>query len=298
MIGKLKIGELFFEVPRDHSDPSKGTLRLFARSAEKWETPVVPSNEVKQLPWLLYLQGGPGFGCRSPQNSGWVPLALDKGYKVLVLDQRGTGLSSTITAETLASIGNASNQAQYLKLFRADSIVKDCEAIRRAVTTDYPEDQRKWSILGQSFGGFCALNYLSRSPGGLREVFLTGGLPPLVSHPDLVYKHLFIKVMERSCAYYEKYIEDVARVKEIASHIEKEQISLPSGGKLTVSRLRQLGHAFGGLDTVHGLICRMAADLDQVGLFTRPTLDDFESRFSFDTHPIYAILHEPIYARG
>ena len=39
-------------------------------------------------------------------------------------------------------------------------------------------------MLGQSFGGFCVLNYLSRAPEGLAEAFFTGGLPPLDRHPD------------------------------------------------------------------------------------------------------------------
>lgn len=82
--------------------------------------------------------------------------------KVLFLDQRGTGLSSTVTAGTLARQGDAIKQAQYLKHFRADNIVRDCEAIRKRLTEDYPEDQRKWSIIGQSFGGFCAATYLSQ----------------------------------------------------------------------------------------------------------------------------------------
>lgn len=81
---------------------------------------------------------------------------------MLFLDQRGTGLSSTLTAGTLARQGDAIKQAEYLKNFRADSIVRDCEAIRDVLTQDYPTDQRRWSILGQSFGGFCAVTYLSK----------------------------------------------------------------------------------------------------------------------------------------
>ena len=81
---------------------------------------------------------------------------------MLFLDQRGTGLSSTLTAGTLARQGDAIKQAEYLKNFRADSIVRDCEAIRDVLTQDYPADQRRWSILGQSFGGFCAVTYLSK----------------------------------------------------------------------------------------------------------------------------------------
>lgn len=73
------------------------------------------------------------------------------------------GLSSTITTETLARRGDAKAQAEYLKLFRQDHSVKDCEAIRRCLTADWegPEERRKWSTLGQSYGGFVTLSYLS-----------------------------------------------------------------------------------------------------------------------------------------
>lgn len=71
-------------------------------------------------------------------------------------------MSSTITAGTLARQGDAIKQAEYLKHFRADNIVRDCEAIRLALTANYPENERKWSIIGQSFGGFCAVTYLSK----------------------------------------------------------------------------------------------------------------------------------------
>ena len=70
-------------------------------------------------------------------------------------------------------------------------LVKDCEAIRQQLLghKSSPED-RKWTILGQSFGGFCAINYLSFHYEGIQEVFLTGGLAPLVDQPDSVYEAL------------------------------------------------------------------------------------------------------------
>jgi alpha/beta hydrolase fold len=55
--------------------------------------------------------------------------------------------------------------------FRADSIVLDAELIRRELAGDRP-----WSVLGQSFGGFCTVTYLSFAPHGIREAFITGGL--------------------------------------------------------------------------------------------------------------------------
>jgi hypothetical protein len=52
---------------------------------------------------------------------------------------------------------------------RADSIISDAEVIRQVLV---PEDntQGRWSILGQSFGGFCAFTYLSMAPQGVRKV--------------------------------------------------------------------------------------------------------------------------------
>ena len=50
---------------------------------------------------------------------------------------------------------------------RADSIVRDAERVRQALV---PGDScgGKMAILGQSFGGFCCLSYLSFAPEGAR----------------------------------------------------------------------------------------------------------------------------------
>lgn len=69
--------------------------------------------------------------------------------------------------------------------------MRDCEAIRKLLLghKEKPEDQ-KWTLLGQSFGGFCAITYLSFHSEGIKEVFMTGGLAPLVNDPDAVYAAL------------------------------------------------------------------------------------------------------------
>ncbi|KAL4791010.1 Alpha/Beta hydrolase protein [Aspergillus venezuelensis] len=300
--GRLLVAELFFEVPLNYSKPGDGTLRLFARSVRRAVKPVDAGKDDKQspLPWLVYLQGGPGMGCRPPQEYGWVGAALDKGYQVLFLDQRGTGMSSTITAGTLALQGNAIKQAEYLKHFRADNIVRDCEAIRRCVTTDYPEDKRKWSIIGQSFGGFCAVTYLSLHPEGLAEAFLCGGLPPLVNGPDPVYSKTYEKVIERNKAYYGKFPEDVERVKKLVEYLKQNKVTVASG-TLVPERIQQFGIMFGmhgGLDSVHDIILRASNDLDMFGSLTQPTLIALDSYGGFDSNVIYAILHESIYCQG
>ncbi|KAJ5287395.1 Proline iminopeptidase [Penicillium angulare] len=301
--GKLRVSELFFDVPVDYSKPQDDTLRLFARSVSRFNKPVEPTKEESKQPWLVYLQGGPGFGCSAPQNYGWIEPVLNKGYQVLFLDQRGTGLSSTLTAATLARQGNAIQQAEYLKHFRADSIVRDCEAIRQYLTKDYPEDQKKWSVMGQSFGGFCAITYLSKFPEGLREAFLTGGLPPLVDGPDPVYARTYEKVVERNWAYYEKYPEDAERVKTIMEYLNTHNVALPSGW-LSPSRFQQLGIMFGfhgGLDIMHvvlDIVLRAWNDLQIFGFLTVPTLATIDSNGGMDKNIIYAILHEAIYCQG
>ncbi|KAF1839726.1 proline iminopeptidase [Decorospora gaudefroyi] len=309
--GKLRITEHFFQVPRDYSNPSSGTIQLFARSALKAEKPADYTSTTQtdpkktQLPWLVYLQGGPGFECRSPQNTSWTQTILDKGYQVLMLDQRGTGLSTAISQSSLQLRGDEKVQADYMKSFRADSIVKDCEAVRKALTADYPEDKKKWSIMGQSFGGFCCTTYLSFYPDGVKEAFLFGGLPPMRDHPDEVYERLYPRVKARNEAYYSKYPEDVERVKRIVKLLSRfgdTTVRVQGGeGHLSANRFLQLGIQFGkhgGIDSVHELVLRADTDLTQFGHLTRPTVLALEAAQSYDSNVIYAILHEPIYCQN
>jgi len=62
---------------------------------------------------------------------------------VLLLDQRGTGRSTPVTAGTVGQLP-ADRLAAYLKLFRADSIVADAELIRHRLAGG-----ARWETLGQ-----------------------------------------------------------------------------------------------------------------------------------------------------
>ncbi|KAK3669411.1 hypothetical protein LTR78_010716 [Recurvomyces mirabilis] len=304
--GKQQVTEHFFDVPKDYSKPDGGSLRLFARSVKKHDTSVVPETpkDKDQLPWMCYLQGGPGMSCRSPQNYSFTQPILDRGYQLLYLDQRGTGLSSPVTASTLQMRGVDEVQARYLKLYRADSIVKDCEAIRQALTADYPEEKKKWSTIGQSFGGFCTMSYLSFHPEGLRECFVFGGLQPLVDSPDEVYRRLFKKVIQRNQTYYAKFSEDIARVKTIMNYLSRfgdGKIKLPSEGTLTRRRFRQLGIVLGfhgGVDMLHEIVLKASMNIEAFGHLTRPTLSAIDGGSSFDDNILYALIHEPLYCAG
>src|SRR4029453_2761221 len=148
----LRATEHYFSVPLDHAYPNGEAITVFAREYSSTEH---SDEAVEQLPWLLYLQGGPGGrGNRVSSLSGWMKAAA-KSFRILMLDQRGTGLSSPADRNTLPLRGDAKEQAAYLEHFRADSIIADAEAIRRALASG------PWTVYGQSFGGFCALSYLS-----------------------------------------------------------------------------------------------------------------------------------------
>ena len=144
----------------------------------------------------------PGFESpRPPNGAAWLPRALEE-FRVLLLDQRGTGRSARLDATTLAG-RTPEEQARRLGLHRSDAIVSDCEAIRHELIGD-----DKWTVLGQSYGGFCIARYLSSAPEGLAAALVAGGLPPLTAHPDDVYRETYVRCREKNARYYERYPDD------------------------------------------------------------------------------------------
>lgn len=234
-----------FAVPLDHSDPGGASIEVFAREA------VAPDRVGDDLPWLLFLQGGPGGKSPRPlDTSGWLGRAV-QSHRVLLLDQRGTGHSTPLTARTVAGM-DPESLARYLKLFRADSIVADAELIRQRLLGG-----ARWETLGQSYGGFVTLTYLSRHPEALRACYVTGGIPGITAVADDVYARTYPRVAAKNAAYYRRYPGDVAAVRAIADHLDATEVLLPDGDRLTSRRFRLLGNAFGmsyGYEQVHWLV--------------------------------------------
>ena len=275
----LVIVEHEFAVPLDHARPGGERISVFARE--------VADPDGRDRPFLVFLQGGPGFEAprptRHPTSPAWLDRALEE-FRVVMLDQRGTGRSTPVGG--LPGMGPEA-QAEYLKLFRADSIVRDAEWIRRELGVE------RWSILGQSFGGFCALTYLSIAPEGLREALFTGGLPPIGRAVDDVYRATYERVLERNRRYYERYPGDRERVLELRRRIDAGEVVLPSGDRLTGRRFRQIGHHLGmgpGAEHLHYLL-ELPAD-------SPAFLHDLDAAGQFPRNPIYAAIHEACYADG
>jgi pimeloyl-ACP methyl ester carboxylesterase len=279
-----------FTVPLDHDDPAGETIELYAREA------VASDKAGQNLPWLVYLQGGPGFGANRFIGTGaWFGRAL-KEYRVLLLDQRGTGHSTPANRQTLPLRGGPAEQADYLARFRADSIVRDCEAIRAQVTGGAP-----WTVLGQSFGGFCTTTYLSHAPEGLAAAVITGGLPSLDAHADDVYRAAYPRVERKIAAHYARYPQDVERARRIADHLLTHDVTLENGYRLTVEAFQSLGILLGGSEgshRLHYLLEHAFVRTPQGAELSDAFQEEVQGLLSYASHPLYALVHEATYGQG
>ena len=266
------------QVPLDHGAPDGARITVFTRE--------VAAPDGGDRPYLVFLQGGPGFEATRPTSppTGWMKRAL-QDYRVLLLDQRGTGRSTPVGPTIPGDTPQA--QADYLTHFRADSIVRDCEAIRRELGIE------QWSVLGQSFGGFTSMTYLSIAPEGLREAFITGGLSPIGRPVDDIYGATYRRLIVQNRRYFDRYPDDRERVREILRRLDAEDVRLPDGDRLTARRFRQLGLWLGdsaGFELLHHVV--------ELPFGSTAFLHDAAAGVRFDRNPIYATLHESSYADG
>ncbi len=274
----------FFGVPLDHQRPDGEQIEVFAREV------VAADKADADLPWLLFLQGGPGFGAQRPEGrESWLDRALHD-FRVLLLDQRGTGRSCPANRRTLTRLGPQA-QADYLAHFRADSIVLDAELIRRELT-DEP-----WGVLGQSFGGMCTVTYLSFAPHGIREAFITGGLPGLTATADDIYRRTYRTVAAKNAAHYERYPDDVDQARRVAEYLAEHDVRRPDGAPLTVAAFQSAGAMLGlsgGSHALHYLLEDPFAGHELSDAFLYAMMNEL----SFAAGPLYALLHEASYAQG
>jgi pimeloyl-ACP methyl ester carboxylesterase len=267
------------EVPLDYAAPDQAKIELFARE--------VADPDGTDRPFLVYLQGGPGFEATRPTGRprwpGWLDRAL-ADYRVLLLDQRGTGRSTPVGR---LAVMDAAAQAEYVTHFRADSIVRDAEYVRQALGVE------RWTVLGQSFGGFCVLAYLSIAPESLREAFFTGGLPPLGRPIDEIYARTYARVLQRNRRFYETFPSDRERVQRLRGAIDDGGVELPNGDQLTWRRMRQLGLMLGMSDGAERLHQILELPPDSPAF-----AHDVAGAVGFARNPLYALIHEACYADG
>lgn len=285
------VHEHVLTVPLDHTGATPGTIEVFARE--------VVRDGGAERPRLVWFQGGPGNRADRPTSiGGWLDRALED-YRVVLLDQRGTGRSTPADRQSLADLGDgadgAAAQAAYLTHFRADSVVADAELLRQALGDD------RWSVLGQSYGGFLATAYLSRAPQGLREVLITAGLPALSGPPDDAYRLTFAQTARRNAEYFARYPMDGATLRDVVAHLRGTPELLPTGEVLSVRRLLQTGIRLGastGFEELHYLFEDPFTTVRGEKRLRERFLREVGGLVSFAANPLYAVMHETIYAQG
>lgn len=289
-----------FSVPLDYTGVLPGEITIFAREVVL----AGPNDTRSNLPYLLFLQGGPGYESPRMTEAGeFRKFARD--HRLLLLDQRGTGLSTPISPRALLDFRNTEQAVAYLKCFRAPSIVRDAELIRKALISD----DGRWSILGQSFGGFCVLTYLSQFPWHLHRAYLAGGIPPVSPgcSAELVYRSLAPRVLRQMDLYYATFPGDEQILRELVLFLDSQPsgcVALPSGSVLSTRGLQALGLQClgfpGSFARLHYALERAWEVLPSSGerVLSSYFLRTVESFFTFDTNPLYFMLHESIYCNG
>ncbi|MER7583164.1 alpha/beta fold hydrolase [Kitasatospora sp. NPDC097691] len=244
-----------FDVPIDHDDPAGPSIELFAQTVVRREA------VDRHLPYLLFLQGGPGGQCPDPRSRipAWLDAVLDR-YRVVLLDQRGGGRSSPVTAATIEGM-TATAALERLRCYRADAIVRDAEFLRERVLR-----VPAWTLFGESYGGSIALTYLSYFPDGIDRVFVSSGLLGPVSTAEDLLTDTLAMSRKKNAEYYRRYPEDAELIDRIVDHLGEHEVVLPTGERLSPERFRFLGLKFGfanGMASVHDLV-RSAWDGDDL----------------------------------
>lgn len=277
-----RIIEHTLQVPWDYAaGAGAGTFELFAREI------VPPGGE--DLPAIVWLQGGPGFAAPRPTGTSGVLGEALKNHRWILLDQRGTGRSHGIDGASAAEDRTVERLAQ----LRQENIVRDAEELRKHLNIE------KWSLFGQSFGGFCITAYLSMYPDSVGRAFLTGGLPTISKGADHVYRATYSKLKFR----HEQFLQQVPwageRIAEIIAHLDNSDERLPTGERLSSRRFRTIGIEL-GRGTGFDALAYLLEDPFQRGAAGEKRLNarflsEVGQRVSFQDGPLYAAIHESIY---
>ncbi|MGP8160897.1 MAG: alpha/beta fold hydrolase [Candidatus Dormibacteria bacterium] len=280
------------EVPLDWSRPGgSATIGVFAR-----EVVAAERADDRALPVICWYQGGPGMEFAFPASRGaWLEQLLTR-YRVLLLDQRGTGLSTPLEARALPR-RDPGELAEYLRHFRADSIVRDADCFRSVLLGEDAD----WHLFGQSFGGFCCLTHLSFLPEHVTGVIIAGGFAPVLHDAAAVYAALAERTVERNAAFLARFPEDAERVRRILDHLESAPDVDAHGQRLSARAFLTLGMLLGhlhGAAELHGVVERAIRDLEVLGMLGGAVHQQVAGTMSPATNPLYSLLQEACYAQG
>ncbi len=160
-------------VPEDRDSPASASLQLFvARVASRLPNDSAP---------IVYLPGGPGVAAHALLED-WLESAIHQHYDIILVDQRGSGLSTP----TLNCHERDSLQAQdWLRVCR-DRLLREGRALHAyhsaASARDIHDllialDIAEANVVGASYGSRLALTLARDFPGRVRSLILDGVVP-------------------------------------------------------------------------------------------------------------------------
>ncbi|MGQ7311085.1 alpha/beta fold hydrolase [Microbacterium arabinogalactanolyticum] len=276
----MVVTERTFLVPLDHTEPQGDQIEVFTAEL------VDPTQGDRKLPYLLFLQGGPGGLSPRPVSAhgGWIGRAL-QSHRILLLDQRGTGRSTPMTWREASRFSSDEELARYLRHLRSDSIVADAEVVRSHLSPDRP-----WDTLAQSFGGWITMSYLSRAPHGLHRCYIAGGVPPL--HASIYARRLstFPRVKAKVLEFYDRFPGDRDILHRLRDKLTTERVLLPNGERLSLERMRQVGRFLGHTDGFGKLHWLLQDAISPRGELSDAFLEGVIEPTSYARNPLHPVL--------
>lgn len=199
-------------VPEDHAHPGGNSIKIHVA--------VVPSLARRPDPDPVYFfAGGPG---QAASDIGALVSALAdlrKKRDIVLVDQRGTGKSKTLTCKAPTLDGEKTDPVRATlamddgavraewsdcmasfkgnaAMHRTDDYINDLEAVRKAL------GHSKINVWGGSYGSRVALRYMKRHPASIRAAVLDGVAPTSLRLPDdaLATSEAQLRTVLEACA--------------------------------------------------------------------------------------------------
>lgn len=289
-VQEFTITEHVSRVPVVWADPGRfGDIDVFTREV------VATAARDKDLPALIFLQGGPGGESPRPPHNTWIKWAT-KHFRVFLMDQRGTGRSTPVNGRVISDLSeqlSVAGAADYLSFFRADSIADDVAYLAGQLTPT-----GKWVTLGQSFGGFITLALLSRHPEVVTASLTTGGIPAIDRDTDTLYEDLIPLQTARNEEFRTLYPADQNLLNTLATIADAGGLVTTGGEQITARRLQMLGWSFGMSDGVENLHWLLDTALDSYGNVQQRFVESVAHATDYTSNPLYITLQEGCYHQG
>jgi pimeloyl-ACP methyl ester carboxylesterase len=231
-------------VPADHSEPDGDTMELFVV--------VVDNPGGEEIGPVAYLEGGPGFAAHPRVGE-----MLGKPFDVVLVDQRGTGLSEPWLGcpevdeviPVLLSPGRAETNALFtgaaadcsarlategvdVTLFDTESNARDFEIVRTALGYD------QWNLWGGSYGARLGLEILRLNPETARAAVFDAVPAPQADLAAEWPDHLrnSVDLLAESCAAspgcQQAYGDISAMLTELVEELDAQPVDVEVRGNI------------------------------------------------------------------